>query len=234
MGFDDYILPALWEHFGKPNGCARMVIISHSMAVIPTIIAAGSYSENPKARTYPWAGTVLSGIGEVPTETLLKHHREDTLFQYEDLPYGHDSKIHAGPFTKANKIALMLGPPGSVEEGLDEILWKQNAPFIQGELVDLLGMWIAKKEWYKARVRMPVLYALGTMDWLGQSKHEHLELFNKDFVNAPRVEGAIIENAPHAIEWSPMAAGWWLRVFGWAAEVTTTEDMNERNLQRYD
>ena len=38
-------------------------------------------------------------------------------------------------------------------------------------------------------------------------------------MKAPRVEGAIIEGAPHAHDYGRTSRGWWIRCFGWAIEV---------------
>lgn len=55
-----YILPCLWNEFGKPNECTSIVTLSHSMSVPITVIAAACYSEQPETeRQFPWAGTIL-------------------------------------------------------------------------------------------------------------------------------------------------------------------------------
>jgi hypothetical protein len=56
------IFPALWEYFGKPNGCTGIVAMCHSMAVPGAIIAATLYSQDA-APKYPPAGLILSVYG---------------------------------------------------------------------------------------------------------------------------------------------------------------------------
>lgn len=58
----ELIFPALWERFGKPNGCIGIVAIRHSMAVPVAIIAASLYSQDVTP-TSPLAGLVFSGYG---------------------------------------------------------------------------------------------------------------------------------------------------------------------------
>ena len=134
----------------NPNKCSRMVTTSHSMAVIPTIIAAGLYAtEQEKGdQKYPWAGMVLSALGEVPTATMLQHASKGTMWSIrdEDVPPGNDPNIHVGPFTRENKLALMLGPSGTCDPDLDALLWKQNSPFLTAELTDLNSMWIQRSD----------------------------------------------------------------------------------------
>jgi hypothetical protein len=40
------IFPALWEDFGKPNGCTGIVAMCHSMAVPGAIVAGAIYSQD--------------------------------------------------------------------------------------------------------------------------------------------------------------------------------------------
>jgi hypothetical protein len=56
------IFPALWEHFGKPNGCTGIVATCHFMAVPWAIIASAHYSHDAASR-YPLVGLIFSGYG---------------------------------------------------------------------------------------------------------------------------------------------------------------------------
>ncbi|KAK4495576.1 hypothetical protein PRZ48_012844 [Zasmidium cellare] len=233
----EVIFPALWREFGVKNGCTSLVTTSHSMAVAVTVIAAGLYSETAvEERLYPWAGMVGFGLGEEPTQTMMRGNERlgNAKWDPSELPLGNEEGVHIGPFLKEDKIALMLGPEGVCEEGLRELVWKQNTPFPLSEVVDLNGVWQERKEEFKAKVEIPVLYGIGTMEWLWKSEERHLEMFTKGFVKAPRVEGAVVKGAPHAIEWSPMAAGWWLRVFGWATEVAASREVESWDVKGFE
>lgn len=174
-------------------------------------------------------------MGEEPTATQVraKESMVDVQWDASELPFGHEVGVHFGPFPKDDKLALMLGPKGCCEDGLRELCWRQNGPFLLAEVVDLNGIWKERKEDFKAQVEIPILYGMGTMDWLWKHENVHLEIFTRGFAKAPRVEGAIIAGSPHAIEWSPMAGGWWLRVFGWAAEVTASRNMEVLGLKEF-
>lgn len=233
----EFILPALWETYGVPNGCQSIVSDSHSMAGPVTVIAAGYYSQTPpEERTYPWAGMVISGIGEEPLQTSLDATKKMLAPEWTptDLPLGHEEGVHFGPFTKEDKIALMLGPPGCCDDSLGDLCWTQNTPFLLAEIVSLNGVWKERKNPFKALVEIPVLYGIGTMEWLWKYERRHVEMFTGGFVKAPRVEGAVIRGAPHAVEWSPLAGGWWLRVMGWAVEVSTSLGVEGRGVREYE
>ncbi|KAF2167763.1 hypothetical protein M409DRAFT_21914 [Zasmidium cellare ATCC 36951] len=235
--YHEYIFPLLWEEFGLKNGCSALVTTSHSMAVATTIIAAGYYSQTAvEARKYPWAGMVGFGLGEEPTAAMLRGSERlgSVKWKEGELPLGQEEDVHIGPFGKEDKLALMLGPEGCCGEELRELCWRQNTPFLLNEVVDLNGVWRERKEVFKGRVEIPVLYGVGTMEWLWKHEGRHVEMFTRGFVKAPRVEGAVISGAPHAIEWSPMAGGWWLRVFGWAAEVTASREVEGWGLEEFE
>ena len=219
--FHEILFPALWTEFAVPNGCTSLVTTSHSMSVPATIIAAALYSKDPAATGYVWAGMVLSGLGE----TENQHFREVTSklaaneYQESQLPFGQDSSIHVPPYYQHNKEELMLGPPGLTSPELRPLIWKQNTPFHIQEVMDLAGTWPIGRPAYQQGVKIPVLYGLGEYEWIWKASREKVDLFCGEFSSAPRVEGACVEGAPHAIELSEAGRGWWIRVFGWAIEV---------------
>ena len=67
--------------------------------------------------------------------------------------------------------------------------------------------------------RRPILYALGERDWLWEGTKEAVEEFMAAFPKCPRPDGSLVQDAPHALEWSRMSQGWYARCFGWAMEV---------------
>ena len=235
--YHELIFPALWETFGVPNGCSSLVTTSHSMSVPITIIAAGLYArqQRPAEHGYPWAGMVITGFGDEQTMTVQKASAAMATVQHnpEDIPFGTDPALHIGPFPKNEKIALMLGPEGCCDPELYELCWRQNTPFFLGEVIDMSGVWVQSREAHKAAVNIPVLYGMGELEWIWKSDRTHVDTFTKGFVNAPRVEGATIDGAPHAVEWSRVGPAWWLRVFGWAGEVAVSKAMEEMNLPLY-
>ena len=232
--FHEFIFPALWEAFAVPNGCSSLVTTSHSMGVMPTVIASTHYSSETDAK-YIWSGMVLSGLGETGTQHCAEVAKALLTNTYEawELPVGQDSSIHRAPFRRTDKEDLMLGPEGVCDSELRPRIWKQTTPFIFQEILDLFGMWQNSKQAYKAAVKIPVLYGIGEFDWIWIATKENVDLFCSEFTSAPRIEGALIETAPHAIELSRVAGAWWMRVFGWASEVASGQDMQRLKPKAY-
>lgn len=225
-----YILPALWKEFAVPNGCTSIVTTSHSMSVPATIIAASLYSAQPSAeRSYVWAGMTLSAFAEHRTEhceTVNSALQTDPHREPHELPLGQDGRIHIPPFKPEDQMDLMLGPKGLSDDALRPLVWKQNTPFLTEEVMGMVVFWPTAKQRYKAGVKIPVLCALGEYDFVWRGTREEVEAFASGFVNAPRLEGARVEGGAHALELSRVAAGWWLRVFGWAVEVAAGQAMD--------
>ena len=225
--YHELIFPALWNEFAVPNGCTSLVTTSHSMCVPPTIIASGLYSKQDSGPTagYIWAGMILSGFAEIRTQHSNDRTGELATNKYDpsQLPFSQNARIHFPPYYQKDKEELMLGPPGLCDPELPPLIWKQNTPIFMQEFMDMVGMWPNAKQTYKAAVRMPILYGLGEYDWIWQGTKENVDLFCNEFTASPRVEGALVHGAPHAIELSRVRRGWWTRVFGWAIEVAASQ-----------
>lgn len=193
------------------------------MAVLPTVIAGSLYSRSKSglAVGYYWGGMVLSGLAVTWNEEFMDVNGRLATNEYSpsQLPPGWDSNVHTPPYYSKDKVKLMLGSKGMCDSDLGSLVWKQTTPLFIGEVTDLVGMWLEKKAAYKADVRIPVLYGLGEHDWIWKSDKEDMDTICAEFTNSPRVEGAVVKNAPHAIELSKVSRGWWIRVFGWAIEV---------------
>ncbi|KAK3048969.1 hypothetical protein LTR09_009623 [Extremus antarcticus] len=234
--YHELIFPALWEEFAVPNHCSSIVTTSHSMAVPPTIIASGLYSASRPSEGYVWAGMVLSGFAEVNNNTFLSVSGNLATNEYtpDQLPYGQDSKIHTPPYLERDKQELMLGPPGLCDNDLRPLIWKQQTPLLQQEVFDMFGIWIQEKARYKAAVKIPVLNGLGEFDYIWNGTKENADSFCSDFTSCPRLESAVVEGAPHAIELSRAGGGWWMRVFGWAIEVGIGNAMRSSKPPKYD
>lgn len=227
--FDEYIFPALWESFAKPNNCSAIVTTSHSMAVPATIIAGGLYNTPNPARKYIWAGQIITGFGEVSTKTRENNtaNAANITLDKADIPITQDETIHIPPFTTATKQALMLGPQGLCDDSLAPLIAKGTTPFLTGEIMDMVVTWPASAAEHKSKVHMPVLHALGSHDWIWKADRQTVDLFLADFKNSSRLEGAVVEGAPHAIELSRVGASWWMRAFGWAGEVAASLEVKK-------
>ncbi|TKA76319.1 hypothetical protein B0A55_04201 [Friedmanniomyces simplex] len=220
----EYVLPALWTEFGIPNGCTSLVTLSHSMAVPIIIIAASNYSsQSPAERKYKWAGAILYGYAEVHTKHCLDtigRDMSDPHREPHEIPPGQDEKIHTPPLKPPTMVDLMCGPAGlEPDTKLRDLVKKAFQPFLAAEATEMDGWWPQHAAKYKAGVKLPILYALAEYDWVWQGNQRNVEAFCRGFVHAPRVEGGVVEGAPHAIDLGRTSRGWWVRCFGFAIEV---------------
>jgi hypothetical protein len=226
----EYIFPALWQKFAIPNGCSSIVTTSHSYSVMSTIIAASLYSKATPMRAVPyvWTGMVLSGFGIMPNEHFVSVSQNLATIEYApgQLPPGQDFRIHSRPYLEEDKKALMLGVNGVSDPQLGPLVWAQTTGLLKGEVTDLFSLWPSDKmKGYMAGVEIPVLCGMGDQNWIWRGTREDVDALCARFTSSPRVEGAVVKNAPHAIELSKVGRGWWIRVFGWAVEVAAGEEV---------
>lgn len=208
----ELIFPALWEHFGKPNGCTGIVAICHSMAVPGIIITSALYAQE-EAPKYPLAGLILSGYGCRPID------REKELTPPPGTPPpGRDFS-----FQPEIKKVLMLSDPGlnCYDPEVAQQMGVQDVRMMTDEVVDLRALWPTYWRTYSDQVKVPILFALGEHDWLWQGTNEHVQEFMGCFPKSQRVEGGLVAGAPHAFEWWWGSSAWYTRCFGWGSEVCT-------------
>ena len=232
----DYIFPALQSHFLAPNNFSSIITLSHSMAVPSTIIAASHYSSSSIPPPYKWAGACLYGYSETPTQIVQScQQRSAALGDSLPIPFNFDPAIHIPPFTPNDRIELMAGPAQVHSKDIEDALLRQQTPFHLGEIANMMGEWAAQKGRYTAGVKIPVLYALGEYDYIWVGDRPNVDAFCEGFVNAERVEGALIRGAPHAIELAAGGVGdaWMRRVFAWGVEVAAGEERKGLGVERY-
>ncbi|KAF2169487.1 hypothetical protein M409DRAFT_20701 [Zasmidium cellare ATCC 36951] len=201
-----YIFPALWKTFGLPNNCSAIVAIAHSMANPGLLVAASLHAEggNPE---YPLAGLIISGWGcrrNSDSQEFWIKLSEDEHKQNRHIVMLSDPKYR----TTDDKMRLCL-PEQTVEPPPEEA----------EECV--IGPWAKHFPDIAASISVPVMYAVGEHDWLWEGTFDNAREFAAFFKNCTRFDGSVVQGAPHAIEWSYYAAGWYARCFGFAIEVAT-------------
>jgi pimeloyl-ACP methyl ester carboxylesterase len=219
----EFIFPAIWNEFGVPMGCSALVVLCHSMAVPQVVISSAHLSDQHSSivPTYPLAGIILSGYG-------CRFHPERnaflTLLPVEDYPLMINYPVDV-------KSELMLGVRDLAlcDDSMYSMIESQNVPMTREELVSGIG-WFPQPEVmreYCAKVTVPVLYGLGQDDFLWHGSMEHVDEFKKLFPNSPSFEGSLVRGAPHAIEWSKAGQGWYVKCFGWAAQVVAEFELKK-------
>lgn len=209
----EYIFPALWDAFGKPNDCTAMVTVSHSMAALGTIVATAIYAKQPSP-SYPLAGIIISGFG------YPARGRNRAELQ---RPPGSGPLPDKFQFPLEIKRDLMVSEPELGCYDLDTLqqLPAQDTYMLKEELDDLFGTWQTYWREYSDEIKVPMLYALGQYDWVWEGTKEHVEEFARSFPSSPRVDAELVGQAPHALEWWWGCQAWYARCFGWAVEVCT-------------
>lgn len=200
-----YILPALWKEFGEPSGCSCIVLHSHSLGATGAIIAAGLHAEEAN-KAYPLAGISMSGFGSQPTGPPPKPPQDP------DAPPA--TTITIPPVFK-DAVMLQKGLANPEIYKYTEAL-NQSMPV--EEAADIERAWFPKwKEW-AASVEVPVMIGLAGSDLMWKGTEDHLREFSLAFTKSARVDGTVVLGAPHNMEMSHWARGWYARCFGFALE----------------
>lgn len=205
-----YIFPAVWKEFG--GACSSIVLHAHSLAVPSAVIAAGWVAQEQdrgEAPAYPLAGMTISGLG-----TQL----HPDLAAYADQPSLDPPPLFASPARPAAKDAMML-PAGTADPEIYALTEKLNNPMPFAERAQYGLIWFPDR-WRGLceMVKVPVLIGMAEHDRLWMGTEEHVREFAGGFTGSQRVEASVVKEAPHCIELSYFAHGWYARCFGWALE----------------
>ena len=201
-----FILPKLWEEFGIPNGCTCIVLLCHSLGVMPGIAVAALYGDE-RTPEYPLGGIIASGMGNTQSQSAKGNPPR----------YPRVDDNHALCPTEL-KDAVMFKPGTYAPEMLEQTERLNAAcpiPEIAGFVTQWMPVW--KEKWAPA-VKVPVMYSLVEDDPFFEATQEEVDRCVKAFANSIRVEGSLIRGAPHCVELSYWAQGWYARCFGFALE----------------
>ena len=201
-----YILPAIWSAFGKPNNCNSIVLLCHSLGVMGGVAAAALHAQDSSA-DYPLAGIIFSGLGD----HLLPEMQKNPI-QGPNVSPDHVS------FPLDVKDSLMFRP-GTVHPEVLNLTAQLDSPAPFAELESLRKHWLVgwRDDWAK-HVNVPVMLGLSEQDCFFVGTRDHLEHIAAAFENSLRVDGSLLNDAPHCIELSRWSQGWYSRCFGFAME----------------
>lgn len=205
-----YALPSLWTKFGLPNGCNCVVLLCHSLGAMGGIIAAAMHGHDENT-LYPLGGVVSSGLGD----ELLPSMRESPVKEPNIPPDRYSFPLDV-------KDALMFRP-GTVDPEILKLSAQLDSPTPFAELVGWRASWIPSwKEDWAVHVRAPVMLALAEQDCFFVGTRQQVEVCAGAFTKSERVDGSLIEKAPHCLELSYWSRGWYARCFGFALECSTS------------
>jgi hypothetical protein len=199
-----FILPAVWSEFGKPSGCNCIVLHCHSLGTTGAIIAASMHAKETN-KSYPLAGISTSGFGS----------RIGVAFSSPHEPGASQSTPVL--FPPEVKDSLML------QEGhADPEIYKHTAGLnheMPGEEISSVeSVWFSKWTVWAEAVEVPIMIGLAGHDLMWKGTEEHLKDYISNFTKSERVDSSIVTGAPHNMELSYWAKGWYARCFGFASE----------------
>ncbi|KAJ5371924.1 hypothetical protein N7517_003930 [Penicillium concentricum] len=200
------VLPFLWEQFKERSGATGIVIMSHSIGAMISIIIAGSHTGT---EGYPLSGLITSGIstelGPGPRGAMLHLLNETTgVVQFDETP----------------KDAIMLQIPMNqfTDPQMCRHTKRLNWPLPPGELHDINMTWLDYWRKYSDRVTVPVMHALAEFDGLWTYSPEALEDYKNAFPNSPHVTSEVVPMAPHCIELSLQSKPWYMKCCSFALQ----------------
>ncbi|KAH7236588.1 hypothetical protein BKA59DRAFT_549256 [Fusarium tricinctum] len=201
-----YILPTLWSKFGIPNQCNCLVLFCHSLGIMYGVAAAAMHGQDEKP-SYPLGGLICSGVGDV----WQPHMYENAVTE----PYDPLGQRSADPEVKDT----LMFRPGTVHSDILELAERLNSPAPLAELASLPATWLPtwKEEW-AVHVKTPVMFALVEQESFFVVSEERVEACAQAFSGSLRVDRSFVKGAPHCMELSYWAQGWYARAFGFAME----------------
>jgi len=178
------------------------------------IIAAALHAQD-SSPVYPLAGIIFSGWGIRPAP--------------DNIPFPKDAseKLTWKRLIMCGKPELDLVP----REALDALV-PQDQHMTLAEVHEAhTGVWQSYWRSYSDEITIPVMFGQPEHDLFWEGTIGHVKEIEMCFPKSERFDGSLVLNAPHAIEWSYCAAGWYARCFGFALEVTTSHALRRRTAQ---
>jgi pimeloyl-ACP methyl ester carboxylesterase len=228
-----YILPALWQAFGEPQGCNSMVLLCHSLGVPGAVVAAALLAReeaedagNRNPPGYPLAGIIASGFGtqasgDGSSSSSSSGDDEDNRLR---TPAPNEGQKEDEPelitFPAKVKDTLML-PAGTCDEAVYAHTARLNEPFPARERDDALPQSRFARRFgahWAPLVRVPVMMAVAERDPWWKADDEHARHLAALFTRSAKAEAGVIRGAPHNLEMSHWAPAWYARCFGFGME----------------
>lgn len=173
------LVPALLDHLDRAD--APVFLIGHSIGGAVVIEMA---SQQPE---WKLVGLSVSGVG-------LKTPPEDAQ-NYANLPMQYFVELPT-----PMKDVVMFGPSGTYPKDMPQASHAANATVPRSELTDITGGWQDRLHEIAPKVTVPVHYRQGGHEKLWLVSPEMVHGFAELFVAAGEVDGQLMENAGHCID----------------------------------
>lgn len=217
-------LPAIWSAYADELAVSSIVLYGHSIGGSVCIVAAAEYARERSA--YKMSGLSIAGIGCEPASNDF-----DAMFEEEHKsPNGTPLRSLMFPIEPFNTFMH-----GDVPETFDPAITLQTERlqhriYLQ-ELYDVEFLWPKYWESYAKLITIPVLYNGGDLDLLLQINPDTMRRFGAGFSASTWVSLVMSRDAPHAVEHSHQACGYYIRLLGFAVECAV---QSEIKLQIYE
>lgn len=204
-------LPAIWDTYAEKLKISSLVLYGHSIGAGTCVVGAAEYEMNQPS--YKISGLALGGLGCDPK-------REEFLDMFEAE---HKAKVPT-PLRKlqfpthAQQIFMLGSIPEIFDpKVLDQFERLRNDIYMQ-ELYDIEFLWPNYWKSYAELIKVPVLYNAGEADSLWRINRSTMREMEAAFSKSTWVSSVMSHNAPHAIEMSHQATGYYTRLLGFAIE----------------
>lgn len=214
------VLPVVWTEFGAPRGCTCIVLHAHSMGTMPALIAAGLHATEESQKSYPFGGITLSGFGSQPGPPP---------------PTGPPPDSDGPPpetivFPPEVKDSIML-QEGHADPEIYKYTNELNHPMPAAEMASAMAVYLPRWREMAGAVQVPVMVGFAGNDLMWKGTEEHLHEFTAAFKRSERVDGSVVKGAPHNMEMSYWANGWYARCFGFALECAASFQQKNTSFQ---
>lgn len=203
-----YILPALWREFGLPNQCNSVVLLCHSFGSMGGIVAAALHAEDSNP-PYPLAGLIFSGMGDKQSANMK---------DAPPMPPNVGSEHVLFPLAVKDNVMFR---PGTVDENILHHSERLNAVSPVTEMYEL-KQWLSCWKSWASKVKTAVMLALVEDDVFFEATEKDIQVCTAAFTQSERVDGSLVRGAPHCMELSYWAQGWYARCFGFSLECSTS------------
>ncbi|KAH7062523.1 hypothetical protein B0J12DRAFT_645694 [Macrophomina phaseolina] len=210
-----HILPLLWTTYGARARCNAIVLFAHSLGAPGAVVCAALHAADA-APAYPLCGLVFSGFGA----------RLKPGFAPFDVPAAAGADEGWRTLPPALKGPALL-PPGTAAEGVRaryEGDARLNTRVHADETASAAREWFPRwrAEWAR-QLAVPVMVGLAGEEAMWEVSEEHVEELRAGFGGGVggrgnRVDVSLIPGAPHNLEISYWAQGWYARTLGFALE----------------
>ncbi len=195
----EHLIGDLWQTYGA--GLAGVVVIGHSIGgAIATALAA-------RHPSWPLLGIAVSGcLVRVPSESGAA---------WAALP-----DLDVVELPGQVKDFVMYGPDWTHTAAMPEAGHAADAPVPKAELLDITGGWIERMRAIAAEVNVPVHSRQGEYDHLWVTDNSEVAEFRSLFTASPWVDGRLVPNAGHCIDFHLAARAFQLEQLAFALECT--------------